>query len=157
MIVDALQRQSGLSRSRLLFLANSASQRYKVYTIGKRTGGQRVIEHPSRELKAIQRWLIGYLLSKFPTHKSATAYKEGASIRINALRHTNSSYTLRLDFSNFFGRTYLPNAGDDAWPTRGRHLCFIEGQEGEAHEDVHNGNEPYQLGQPLSPVYPQTE
>jgi RNA-directed DNA polymerase len=103
MIVDALQRQSGLNRSRLLFLANSASQRYKVYTIEKRTGGQRVIEHPSRELKAIQRWLAGYLFSKFPTHKSATAYKEGASIRINALMHANSNYTLRLDFSNFFG------------------------------------------------------
>lgn len=102
MLIDRLQAQSGLSRSRLLHLSDTASERYKVYTIVKRDGGRRRIAHPSRALKAIQRWINKVLILNFPVHSNATAYKKGASIRNNASIHANSRFTLRIDYRDFF-------------------------------------------------------
>jgi hypothetical protein len=91
-----------LNRSQLIWFAQTAFKRYKVYTIPKRTGGTRRIEHPSRELKAVQRWINKFLFHSFSVHENATAYKKGASILKNAERHVDSSFTLRLDFEDFF-------------------------------------------------------
>lgn len=102
MLIETLQKQSGLGRSQLLWLASTASKRYKLYYIPKRRGGHRLIEHPSRELKAIQRWINKYLFRRFPIHENATAYKKGACIRKNAEAHARTLFTLRLDFANFF-------------------------------------------------------
>ena len=102
MLIEMLQRQSGLSRSQLLHLSETASKRYKIYTIAKRNGGRRKIAHPGRALKSIQRWINKALISDFPVHNCATAYKKGASIRTNALVHARSCFTLRTDFVSFF-------------------------------------------------------
>jgi len=102
MLIETLQNQSGLTQSQLLWLAKTASSRYKLYQIPKRRGGTRLIEHPSRELKAVQRWINRYLFQRFPIHESATAYKKGACIRKNALAHVDTSFTLRIDFEDFF-------------------------------------------------------
>ncbi|MBE0556443.1 MAG: RNA-directed DNA polymerase [Proteobacteria bacterium] len=102
MLVEALQKQSGLPTSVIMRIAETASKRYKAYKIPKRSGGWRDISHPSRELKAIQRWINRTLFMKLPIHESATAYAKGSGIRRNAEIHAWSSYTLRLDFENFF-------------------------------------------------------
>ncbi len=102
MLLERLKKQSGLSDSQLERLAATASKRYKVYQIPKRTGGARTIEQPTQEIKAIQRWLVRALIGRFPVHSCATAYKNGASIRENAFRHAKSNFTLRVDFKSFF-------------------------------------------------------
>jgi retron-type reverse transcriptase len=102
MLLQTLSKYSRMEERKLLSIAASASKRYKVYEIPKRTGGMRTIEHPSRELKAIQRWLVKAVISQFPVHESATAYRIGSGIRDNAERHRLSRYTNRYDFMNFF-------------------------------------------------------
>lgn len=102
MLLEILQKHSRLSAAKLERYAETASRRYKVYEIPKKGGGSRLIEHPSREIKAIQRWLTKILISKFPVHDCATAYKDGASILINAEKHVRTNFTLRVDFENFF-------------------------------------------------------
>lgn len=102
MLIQTLARTSQLDEAKLHSLAQSADARYKVYTIPKRSGDPRLIEHPSRELKAIQRWIVKALFSRFPVHQSATAYRKGSGIRDNAERHRTSSFTNRYDFANFF-------------------------------------------------------
>ncbi|WP_417790253.1 retron St85 family RNA-directed DNA polymerase [Terasakiella pusilla] len=102
MLIDKLQKLTGLPRSHLDRIARTASKRYKIYTIEKRTGGRRVIAHPSKELKAIQRWLNKALFNKLPVHNAATAYKKGAGIKMNAERHRETLFTLRMDFKDFF-------------------------------------------------------
>lgn len=102
MLIETLAKQSGVSEARLNVIANTASRRYKVYEIPKRAGGTRIIEHPSRELKAIQRWIVKTVFDLFPIHKCATAYKKGTSIKINAERHRYTNYTTRYDFLGFF-------------------------------------------------------
>jgi len=102
MLIELLSKTSSIPESKLLSLSLTASRRYKVYTIPKRTGGDRLIEHPSRELKAIQRWIVKALFARFPVHESATAYRKGTGIRENADRHRETKFTNRYDFSSFF-------------------------------------------------------
>ena len=83
-------------------LARTASYEYKRYTIPKRTGGVRTIYHPSRRLKALQRWLLANVIEGLPNHDVAMAYRKGRSTMNNAQQHVGSNYLLRLDFSNFF-------------------------------------------------------
>ncbi|PSU48155.1 RNA-directed DNA polymerase [Photobacterium frigidiphilum] len=82
--------------------AKTAPKRYKVYTIPKRTSGYRVIAHPSKSLKKIQKFLAGFLADIFITHPNSFAYKKGVSIKDNASVHLGTKYLLKMDFSNFF-------------------------------------------------------
>lgn len=102
MLIELLSKTSAIPEAKLLSLSLTASRRYKVYTIPKRTGGERLIEHPSRELKAIQRWITQALFARFAVHEAATAYRKGSGIRENAERHRQTKFTNRYDFSNFF-------------------------------------------------------
>ena len=102
MLLETLKLQSGMNATQLARLASTATARYKVYYIPKRDGGQRKIEHPSRELKALQRWLNAFLLQALPLHPNATAYSKGASVKLNAARHLDTKFTVRLDFKEFF-------------------------------------------------------
>lgn len=102
MLIERLSFESGLPINRLAFFAQTASNRYYVFSIPKRTGGERQIAHPARPLKAVQRWISSKYLSQLPVHKSATAYRRGSSIRKNAETHASSKFTLRVDFRDFF-------------------------------------------------------
>jgi retron-type reverse transcriptase len=81
------------------FLA-SAPLKYKVYTIPKRTSGHRVIAQPSRELKEYQRAFLS--LYQLNIHDAAKAYREGLSIKDNAIEHSKNPYLLKIDLENFF-------------------------------------------------------
>ena len=102
MLIERLIKQSGVSRSQLERIAATASFRYFNFEVDKKTTGKRLISHPSRELKSIQRWLNKAFLSKLPVHASATAYRRGSSIRANADLHRLSNFTVRFDFKEFF-------------------------------------------------------
>ncbi|MCO6178786.1 retron St85 family RNA-directed DNA polymerase [Ciceribacter sp. RN22] len=117
MLIELLSKTSNIPESKLLSLSSTASRRYKIYTIPKRTGGDRLIEHPSRELKAIQRWIVQALFARFPVHEAATAYRKGTGIRENAERHRQTKFTNRYDFSSFF-----PSF------SQGRVLCYVSEQ-----------------------------
>ena len=82
-------------------IARKASHAYKEYQIPKRAGGQRTIHHPSKELKALQRWLVHNVVSAWPMHGAAYAYRVGRNIRDNAAQHATSNYLLRLDLRHF--------------------------------------------------------
>ena len=95
-------RACGLSEQTVLSIVRNAPVRYKVYTIPKRHGGRRVIAHPARELKLLQRSFVVDYLSKLPVHPTATAYRKGISIRDNALAHASNGPLLKFDFKEFF-------------------------------------------------------
>lgn len=83
-------------------VSRSASRRYKSYQIDKRDGGKRLIHHPSRELKALQRWMLSTVISSWPIHEAATAYHPNGSIKKNISPHLKNRYLLKLDFQDFF-------------------------------------------------------
>lgn len=93
---------TGLTMNEVVQIARIGPKRYKVYQIAKRTGGQRTICHPSRELKALQYVFLRNILCELPVHPTATAYKKGSSIKSNAIPHAASRVILKLDFEEFF-------------------------------------------------------
>ena len=102
MILEEMARQLVLPVPFLEKLALTASFRYKEYRIPKKTGGERTIHHPARELKLLQKWLLQHVLASLPIHPAATAYVKDASIRRNAEMHAAHNYLLRVDFQDFF-------------------------------------------------------
>jgi hypothetical protein len=102
MIVERISARLALPMPYLQRLASTASHRYKEYKIDKRTGGQRTIHHPAKELKLIQRWLLRNVLNGLPIHSAATAYRHNGNIARNAERHVDNNYLLRVDFREFF-------------------------------------------------------
>jgi RNA-directed DNA polymerase len=102
MLIDKIASSFGLDRSYIALVAHTASHRYKTYQIPKKTGGFRTINHPARELKLLQGWLVENVFARFPVHKSATAYKKGSSTLLNATLHKKHNYVLKVDFEDFF-------------------------------------------------------
>ncbi len=101
-LVDRISRGLLVPADTIRRTAQTASKRYKTFTIAKRDGGKRTIHHPSRRLKALQRWLALEIIGRFPVHASATAYREGMSIINNATAHVEGAFLLRMDFKDFF-------------------------------------------------------
>jgi len=101
-IYEYLSSELSLSGAKINQVARTAPLRYKVYTIPKRTFGERTIAHPAKVLKVIQRVLIRYFEDRLPVHEAACAYKKGSSIKKNAAVHMKSKYLLKMDFLNFF-------------------------------------------------------
>src|SRR5436305_9954714 len=105
MIIERMASDLGLPAPFIMSLAMGASHEYKSYKIPKRTGGLRLIHHPSRRLKALQRWLLRNVIDTLPVHEAATAYRKDRSILNNAEVHARSGYLLRMDLADFFPST----------------------------------------------------
>lgn len=102
MITQRISVECGLTQAYVQLLANTASHRYKSYKIKKRTKGYRQIEHPARELKLVQRWLINNIFVHLPVHESVYSYRRGISISKHASLHVKNSFLMRIDFADFF-------------------------------------------------------
>ncbi|NEK16199.1 retron St85 family RNA-directed DNA polymerase [Rhizobium leguminosarum] len=101
-IVEILAIESAMDVGLVERIIRTAPVRYKTYQIPKRAGGNRTISQPAKEVKLLQRSLIDVLLRNLPVHDTATAYREGLSIKDNALRHAGDGPILKMDFKNFF-------------------------------------------------------
>jgi RNA-directed DNA polymerase len=101
-MIGQMARDLGVTTRFIAAFAQGASHAYKTYTIGKKNGGYRTIDHPSKQLKAMQRWLLAYLLNSLPIHPAAMAYQKKKSIFDNASLHAESRYLLRMDCKDFF-------------------------------------------------------
>ncbi len=102
MILQRMAPETGLVPSYVSLLALTASHRYKTYQIRKASGGFRTIDHPARELKLLQSWLVNNVFRLLPVHQAAFAYREGVSILAHASVHVSQSYMLKVDFRDFF-------------------------------------------------------
>ncbi|MCE7727984.1 retron St85 family RNA-directed DNA polymerase [Vibrio campbellii] len=102
-LFESLSAMLLMDEKELRSFALTAPYRYKVYTIAKRNSDdRRIIAHPSKELKFIQRLIINMLLPKLPVHSAATAYIKGKSIKDNAIPHASKKYLLKMDLKDFF-------------------------------------------------------
>ena len=102
MILERISQETGISEVAIMKIVTTANYRYKTYRIKKRTGGHRIIYHPTPDLKFLQRWLNRNILRTLPVHDKAVAYRKGVGISDNAQLHVKNHYLLKIDFSNFF-------------------------------------------------------
>lgn len=79
-----------------------ASPHYITFAIPKRSGGERLIMAPKRQLKAIQRTLNQDLVSKLPVSDAAHGFRPGRSIRTGAEPHVGKPMVVHLDLKDFF-------------------------------------------------------
>ena len=101
-LIPLLVAETGLSEVNIRSVTRNASIRYKTYSIPKRNGGIRLISQPAREVKALQKVIVSFVIKKLPVHSSAMAYRPGISIRDNAIAHVSSGSILKYDFESFF-------------------------------------------------------
>ncbi len=102
MILERIAQETGVSRDEIWKIVLTANHRYKTYRIRKRTCGYRVIDHPTPDLKFLQRWLNRNIFRSLPVHEKAFAYRRGTSIADNARVHARNNYLLKIDFAGFF-------------------------------------------------------
>jgi hypothetical protein len=102
-VADAL----ALSVSRLRWLAchryDDAVTHYIYFRIPKRSGGERIIAAPKRELKRVQRALLRQLVALLPVSDHAHGFVIGRSVATNARPHVGKRVVLRYDLEDFFG------------------------------------------------------
>ncbi|MEO6359508.1 MAG: retron St85 family RNA-directed DNA polymerase [Sphingomicrobium sp.] len=102
MLLEEVSVLTGTSVPRLQDFANVAGKMYKVYPIRKRSGGERIIEQPTKSIKALQRIISNVLFSNFELHPSCLGYRSGTGIADVARLHEAYRFTLRVDFKDFF-------------------------------------------------------
>lgn len=101
-LLPLLNIETGAPTSVLNKIIASAPKRYKEYYIAKRTGGKRLIAHPAKELKELQRIVLKEYLEKCQVNKIASAYVKDRGILYNAKIHVGQRWILKLDFKDFF-------------------------------------------------------
>lgn len=77
-------------------------ERYKTFSVKKKTGGERTIHAPVRGLKSLLRAFNYVLQCMYETHEAATGFVLGKSIADNARLHLKRHYVLNLDLKDFF-------------------------------------------------------
>ena len=91
-----------LKRRDLFRVSRNCNDMYRLITIKKKNGNDRIINAPNNFLKTIQFLILCNILRKFSISKYATAYHKGATLLKNASPHCNKKYLLKLDLSDFF-------------------------------------------------------
>lgn len=79
-----------------------SKDRYKSFEIRKKSGGTRIINAPTAQLKSILRLLNIFLQTIYQPGESAMGFTPGRSIVDNAMMHAGHNYVLNIDLKNFF-------------------------------------------------------
>jgi retron-type reverse transcriptase len=99
-----------VTRLRWLAFHSDAAERphYTYFRIPKKSGGERLLSAPHRELEKAQRWIFEKVLSKIATEKGAHGFVAGRSTVTNAVPHKGQSIILNLDLKDFFPSITFP-------------------------------------------------
>ncbi len=106
----------GISRSRLTYLlyVKHLENMYISFEIPKKSGGQRLINAPNKELKLIQRKLANELyeyyekiLKEKHINGVSQAFEKGKSIFTNAKLHRKKRFIVNVDLENFFDNIHF--------------------------------------------------
>jgi RNA-directed DNA polymerase len=100
--VSQLANLLHIDSKRLNILFEYTERFYKTYHIRKRDGTLRKISQPSKELKAVQAWILRNILDKLNPSEYAMAYIQGKSLKDNITPHKSNRFFLSVDIEDFF-------------------------------------------------------
>ncbi|EOE5652704.1 retron St85 family RNA-directed DNA polymerase [Cronobacter sakazakii] len=100
--VDDLSQSLRLPKEVISKFSFNNDRYYHRIEMEKKSGGIRHIESPLKELKAIQRWVLRYILDKLSPSVYAKGFVRKKSIFDNAKPHEGNQYVLNLDLKDFF-------------------------------------------------------
>lgn len=84
-------------------MARNPTRYYRTFPIKKRGGGERMISAPRTFLKAVQYYILRFILQKQPVSDFATGFVRGKGIVHNARLHVGLPFLLNVDLRDFFG------------------------------------------------------
>lgn len=79
------------------------NEKYEIFPIPKKGGGQRQICKPLPRLHNLQRKIKDYLLTFYISKPCSFGFEINRDIKQNALRHVKSRLVLNIDIEDFFG------------------------------------------------------
>ncbi len=91
-----------VTESLLMDIEKNSRPFYRAFRIPKKSGGNRLIEPPSRPLKFIQWAILEKLEECYEQPAYAHGFIKGKSIVTNAQPHLGPSFVLNMDVQNFF-------------------------------------------------------
>jgi RNA-directed DNA polymerase len=91
-----------LEKRNVLYLFHTIEKQYVSFEIPKKSGGQRQILAPKRQMKYLQRNIADLLALFYQPNLFCHGFVKGRSIVSNAEFHTNKNYVLNVDIENFF-------------------------------------------------------
>jgi len=100
--IEDLAKHARLSIEKIRYLSVRTEFIYLTYELPKTNGKTREIAQPSRELKAIQSWILRNILDKLSPSIYSKGFEKGTSILDNAFPHIGSTFVLTIDLENFF-------------------------------------------------------
>lgn len=84
-----------------------SSKCYTSFLLKKKSGGERFIVAPNKQLKYIQKRLSDILYGIYSPKKIATGFIKERSIATNALVHANKRVVLNIDIADFFNTIHF--------------------------------------------------
>jgi RNA-directed DNA polymerase len=72
------------------------------FKVPKKSGGERQLSSPHRQMATVQRWILDNILRKLPVHDSAHGFIRGRSIVTNADQHVGADIVINSDLCDFF-------------------------------------------------------
>jgi RNA-directed DNA polymerase len=97
-----LAQKIGINYNYLLNMSMFSERYYKKWQIPKRDGSMRNISAPNKDLKAIQGWVLRFLLENITVSDRANGFIKKKSIKNNAQSHLYTKYILSIDIEDFF-------------------------------------------------------
>lgn len=100
---DLFAKEIGFNKQILDNLVTFADRHYNSFYIAKKKKSKkRQITSPSKELKAVQRWLLVNYFSEIPVSNRANGFVKGRGIKRNAQFHLDKRFILSIDIKDFF-------------------------------------------------------
>ncbi len=100
--LQSLSDHTSLSPGLLYKLATLNTRFYYRFELPKKLGGTRTIRNPSRDMKAVQAWILRNILDNAQVDQAATGFRKGFSVAHNAAPHVRNGYLLCTDIEDFF-------------------------------------------------------
>ena len=75
---------------------------YRVFTIPKKSGGERTVYAPQRMLKSLLTYLNRILQALYEAPACVTGFVPGKSVKDNAAQHVGKNYVFNTDLEDFF-------------------------------------------------------
>jgi len=100
--LDDLSKLTHLSKKLLFRLSSFGEKNYFVYQLPKKGGGYRTIAQPSKELKAVQAWILRNILENISVSSACRGFQKKTNITDNAKPHIGANAVMCLDLEDFF-------------------------------------------------------
>ena len=102
----------GLDIPRLRWLAFHAQvttrPHYVQFVVTKKSGGERILAAPHRDLRGCQVWIDQNILRKIPLHEAAQGFVTGRSTITNAAPHVGQKLVVNTDLADIFPSITFP-------------------------------------------------